>query len=118
MFLDGFPYLNSILNTRAFFSFPDNKMAYHPPAHLNVQPTEQQKIQIAGADWCGYTKKFKKAVESSPHAAKFEYVDCAKESNKQHDVCVGVSGFPTMKKNGAVCAVGHQTVNEALKKCS
>lgn len=88
----------------------------HATLHVGDTPHGGHKIQIAGASWCGYTNKFVDAVKKHPMADKFEYVDCSK--HKDHDACVGVSGFPTLKKNGSVCHVGYAPVDEAVKKCS
>ena len=70
--------------------------------------------RIAGASWCGYTKKLKEDLGISEYDTLYEYstddnrvfhltmVDCSLSQNKQDDVCKQSSGFPnTYRQEGS-----------------
>ena len=75
------------------------------------------KIQIAGYQGCGWTRKFADEVQNGPSYIRdaFEYVECTSHSTSP--VCQGVHGFPTMKYDGQVCHTGYGKPHDDLCKC-
>ena len=84
--------------------------------------SDEDKLTIVGADWCGWTQKQVKEVASSKHAHMFEYIDCAGK-DKDHELCKNVQGFPVIKnKDGHQCNVGFMDpktdeFHEMMLKC-
>ena len=80
-----------------------------------------QKIDLAGASWCGYTKKMEADIQQADDSDKvlFNVVDCSLEGNKDNQVCQGVSGFPTFKNatTGEVCHRGYADIGTIKDKC-
>ena len=76
------------------------------------------KIFLAGASWCSYTNKQINEMKEAGLDDKIEIIDCSKD--KGHEVCKGVTGFPTFKNSAMeVCQVGYTTNHsKLLSDCS
>ena len=57
---------------------------------------------VYGTDWCGYTTKQRKHLDSKYGPGSHVYVDC--DSNP--DQCKGMKGFPVTKKSNGDMIVG------------
>ena len=75
------------------------------------------KIIMAGADWCGFTKKAKKEIEDSNLQDKFTVLDCDGD-DKDNKYCKGVTGFPTFKtEDNELCYSGYGPLDKVMNKC-
>ena len=54
------------------------------------------KVRVFGADWCPWTRKQKEALQDAN--IEFEFIDCAEDNGKE--LCVGITGFPTLDIGG------------------
>jgi len=57
---------------------------------------------VYGTDWCGYTTKQRKHLDSKYGSGSHVYVNC--DSNP--DQCKGMKGFPVTKKSNGDMIVG------------
>ncbi len=92
--------------------------------------SDKDKINMASASWCGFSKKFEKQIKDEGVEDKFNIVYCDKEENKDHAVCKGVQGFPTFKTTNkekakekslddgfGECHVGFGPTGDIIKSC-
>lgn len=64
--------------------------------------TNGAKFVVYGTDWCGYTTKQRKHLDSKYGSGSHVYVDC----EKHPDQCPGMKGFPVTKKANGETIVG------------
>ena len=75
------------------------------------------KIIMAGADWCGFTKKAKKEIEDNNLQDKFTVLDCDGD-DKDNKYCKGVTGFPMFKtEDNELCYSGYGPLDKVMTKC-
>jgi hypothetical protein len=76
-----------------------------------------KKIIMAGADWCGFTKKAKKEIEATNLQDKFTVLDCDGD-DKDNRYCKDVTGFPMFKtEDNELCYSGYGPLDKVMTKC-
>jgi hypothetical protein len=76
------------------------------------------KIIMAGASWCGFTKKAEKEIQDKGLGDKFTILDCD-GPDKTNKYCQGVQGFPMFKRpDNTLCNEGYSPIESVIGKCS
>ena len=77
----------------------------------------KNKITVAGANWCGHCGHLNKDYEENKEAyeaanIEYEFVDCAED--KTNEVCVGVTGFPTLRNGCGGVEAGYRPFDQVI----
>lgn len=86
------------------------------PLTTSQTMSNDNTIYLAGADWCGYTRKFEADMINSGTQSAFTKLDCAKED--ANDPKCAVSGYPTfVNAAGQICHRGYATPETVIANC-
>ena len=79
----------------------ENQLEHNSAGHHdNDHSHGGSAVRVFGADWCPWTRKQKEELTKAN--IEFEFIDCADESGKE--LCVGITGFPTVDIGGTQTA--------------
>ena len=86
---------NQSLDFMSTTQFDLQGLDHHHHAHAG-HGAGADKVKVYGADWCPWTRKQKEELQGAN--IEFEFIDCAQDNGQE--LCVGISGFPTIEIKG------------------